>query len=181
MTGRDRSSCPALASSSFSGWLTAPGRCAQLYSPAGSTSTNWAPRPISSRSSSRPIPLGMIIPNPGVLMAGQARVVRQQSGLGAVLEAELVQHPGYVALDRALGEVEPGRDLGIGLSLAQAGEHLHLALGERADQLTGALGRRLAVGGGGDQPPGSRWREHRMPLGRYPHQPDQVFRGRGLD
>src|SRR5262249_23533597 len=84
-----------------------------------------------------------------VLMAGQARVVRQQSGLGAVLEAELVQHPGHVALDRGLGEVEPGRDLGIGLSLAQAGEHLHLALGERADQLAGAFGRRLAVGVGG--------------------------------
>jgi hypothetical protein len=40
ITGRDLSSCPATASSSFSGRLTAPGRCAYAYSSAGSTSAS---------------------------------------------------------------------------------------------------------------------------------------------
>src|SRR5262245_45716474 len=66
MTGREWSSCPAPASSCFSGRLTAPGRCAHSYSFAGSTSTSWPPRPVSSRRPSRPIPVGMTISNPGL-------------------------------------------------------------------------------------------------------------------
>jgi hypothetical protein len=43
------------------------------------------------------------------LLGGEARVVCKQAGLGAVFQAELVQHPGHIALDRRLGEKQPRR------------------------------------------------------------------------
>jgi hypothetical protein len=59
ITGRDRSSCPVLASSSLSGMLTGPSRCAHSEPPGRPHLGQLPARPVRDRSSSRPVPAGM--------------------------------------------------------------------------------------------------------------------------
>ncbi len=51
----------------------------------------------------------------------EAGLVGEHDGLGAVAQAELVQHPAHVRLDRLLADDEPGRDLRIGQALGDEG------------------------------------------------------------
>src|ERR1700753_2965829 len=59
-------------------------------------------------------------------------LVGEDDGLDAVTQAELGQDPADVDLDRALGQVQPGRDLAVGAPGGQLGEDGLLAAGELA-------------------------------------------------
>jgi hypothetical protein len=56
-----------------------------------------------------------------------ARVVYEEGDLDAVVDAELVEQAGHVCLDGRDGEMQSGRDLGIGLATADGEGDIVLA------------------------------------------------------
>ena len=62
----------------------------------------------------------------------QAETGRHGQRVVAGAHAEAGQQGGHVVVDGPLGEVEAGRDLGVGRALGQQRQHLELAVGELA-------------------------------------------------
>src|SRR5687768_757164 len=66
--------------------------------------------------------------------SAEAFLLREQRGLGAVGDAELLEHLADVALDRAFGQVEAARDLLVAEAFAERLQHGALARSERVER-----------------------------------------------
>src|SRR3954469_3708232 len=92
-----------------------------------------------------------------------ARGLHEQGDLDAVVDLELVEESGDMALDRRDGEVQRRGDLGVAVAEADGERDVALARAERRQSVAGILGAGAGVRVAGhqrDEPACDRGREH---------------------